>query len=126
MDRHAKVRMAHAPAAQVAEPPVRLARDVPELSAYLRPAADVLNEAYRSGHLILLEGTQGTGLSAFHGSYPHVTSSDTTTGGCMAEAGIVWSRVHRVIMVCRAYPIRVMSPADGTSGPMKQELTWTS
>jgi len=51
-----------------AEPPVRLARDVPELSAYLRPTADVLKEAYRSGHRILLEGTQGTGLSMFHGS----------------------------------------------------------
>jgi adenylosuccinate synthase len=107
-----------------AEPPVRLARDVPELSAYLRPAAEVLNEAYRNGYRILLEGTQGTGLSMFHGSYPHVTSHDTTTAGCLAEAGIAWSRVNRVIMVCRAYPIRVMSPADGTSGPMKQELTW--
>jgi adenylosuccinate synthase len=106
------------------DPPVRLARDVPELSAYLRSAADVLGEAYRSGHRILLEGTQGTGLSAFHGSYPHVTSRDTTTAGCLAEAGIAWSRVNRVIMVCRAYPIRVMSPAEGTSGPMKQELKW--
>ena len=107
-----------------AEPPVRLATDMLELSAYLRPAADVLDEAYRSGHRILLEGTQGTGLSAFHGTYPHVTSRDTTTAGCLAESGIAWSRVNRVIMVCRAYPIRVMSPAKGTSGPMKQELTW--
>jgi adenylosuccinate synthase len=107
-----------------ADPPVRLARDVPELGAYLRSAADVLDEAYRGGHRILLEGTQGTGLSAFHGSYPHVTSRDTTAAGCLAEAGIAWSRANQVIMVCRAYPIRVMSPAEGTSGPMKQELTW--
>jgi adenylosuccinate synthase len=107
-----------------ADPPVRLAGEMPELNAYLRPAAGVLTEAYRSGHRILLEGTQGTGLSAFHGSYPHVTSRDTTTAGCLAEAGISWSRINRVIMVCRAYPIRVMSPAEGTSGPMKQELTW--
>ena len=107
-----------------ADPAVRLGRDVPELSAYIRPSADVLNEAYRNAHRVLLEGTQGTGLSVYHGAYPHVTSRDTTTAGCLAEAGIAWSRVNRVIMVCRAYPIRVMSPAEGTSGPMKQELSW--
>ena len=107
-----------------ATPPVRLAKHVPELEAYRRPATEVLDEAYRSGHRILLEGTQGTGLSVFHGSYPHVTSRDTTTAACLAEAGIAWSRVRTVIMVCRTVPIRVMSPADSTSGPMKQELEW--
>ena len=107
-----------------ANPPVRLARDTPELAPYIQPAAEVLDEAYRGGQRILLEGTQGTGLSMFHGPYPHVTSRDTTTSGCLAEAGIAWNRVRRVIMVCRTYPIRVMSPAEGTSGPMKQELDW--
>ena len=107
-----------------ADPPVRLAKDAPELAAYIRPAAEVLDAAYRSGRRILLEGTQGTGLSVFHGSYPYVTSRDTTTAGCLAEAGIAWNRVRSVIMVCRTYPIRVMNPAEGTSGPMKQELTW--
>jgi adenylosuccinate synthase len=107
-----------------ADPPVRLAQEVPELSPYIRPATDVLDEAYRNGKRILLEGTQGTGLSMFHGSYPHVTSRDTTTSGCLAEAGIAWNRVRSVIMVCRTYPIRVMNPAGGTSGPMKQELSW--
>ena len=106
------------------DPPVRLARDTPELSSFIRPAAEVLDEAYRSGRRILLEGTQGTALSMFHGAYPHVTSRDTTTSGCLAEAGIAWNRVRSVIMVCRTYPIRVMSPAGGTSGPMKQELGW--
>lgn len=106
------------------DPPVRLARDAPELAPFIRPAADVFDEAYRSGHRILLEGTQGTALSMFHGTYPHVTSRDTTTSGCLAEAGIAWNRVRSVIMVCRTYPIRVMSPTGGTSGPMKQELGW--
>lgn len=107
-----------------ADPPVRLARDAPELAAYIRPAADVLDTAYRDQSRILLEGTQGTALSPYHGSYPHVTSRDTTTAGCLAEAGVAWSRVRRVIMVCRTYPIRVMSPEDSTSGPMKQDLDW--
>jgi adenylosuccinate synthase len=60
----------------------------------------------------------------FHGAYPHVTSRDTTTSGSLAEAGIAWNRVHSVILVCRTYPIRVMNPAGGTSGPMKRELEW--
>jgi adenylosuccinate synthase len=104
--------------------PVRHARDIPELSAFLRPTAEVLDHAYRSGRRVLLEGTQGTALSLYHGFYPHVTSRDTTTSGCLAEAGIAPGRVRRVVMVCRTYPIRVQSPPGGTSGPMSQELTW--
>lgn len=103
---------------------VRLASDVPELAPYLRATAEVLDEAYRNGRRVMLEGTQGTALSLYHGSYPHVTSRDTTTAGCLAEAGIAPSRVRRVIMVCRTYPIRVQSPDGETSGPMSQELDW--
>ena len=103
---------------------VRLAGQVEEFKPYLCPSAQVLSEAYRSNQRIMLEGTQGTALSLYHGPYPHVTSRDTTTAGCLAEAGIAWSRVRDVVMVCRAYPIRVMSPVEGTSGPMKQEISW--
>jgi len=69
---------------------------------------------------VLLEGTQGTGLSLYHGIYPWVTSRDTTVAGCLAEAGIAPHRVRRVVMVVRTYPIRV----GGYSGPMSQELSW--
>jgi len=62
----------------------------------------------------MLEGTQGTSLSLHHGSYPHVTSRETTASGCLADAGIAPTRVRRVVMVTRTYPIRV----GGTSGPM--------
>jgi adenylosuccinate synthase len=106
--------------------PVRLARNVPELAPYLRPARDVLDEAYRNGRRVLVEGTQGTGLSLFHGDYPYVTSRDTTTSGTLAEAGIGPRRIRRVILVCRTYPIRVQNPdREGrTSGPMSQEITY--
>jgi adenylosuccinate synthase len=63
-------------------------------------------------------------LSLHHGFYPHVTSRDTTVAGCLAEAGISPSRVRKVILVCRTYPIRVQSPKDGDSGPMSQEVDW--
>jgi adenylosuccinate synthase len=104
---------------------VRLAKDVPALRPYLRESCDVLQRLFREGKRAFLEGTQGTGLSIFHGHYPHVTSRDTTVTGCLAEAGISPTRVRKVIMVCRTYPIRVGSPsADHTSGYMSGELTW--
>ena len=104
--------------------PVRLACNVPELAPYIRPTGEILDSAFARGDRVLLEGTQGTGLSLYHGNYPHVTSRDTTTAGTLAEAGIGIHRVRRVIMVARTYPIRVMNPQDGTSGPMSQELNW--
>ena len=106
------------------KPPPLLARDMPELRPYIRRATDELEEAYLAGKRILLEGTQGTGLSLYHGFYPYVTSRDTTISGCLAEAGIAWNRVRRSIMVCRTYPIRVESPHGGSSGPMSQEISW--
>lgn len=104
---------------------VKLARDIPELGPFVRETGHVLDKAFSHGDRVLLEGTQGTGLSLFHGFYPHVTSRDTTVAGCLAEAGISATRVRKVIMVCRTYPIRVMSPGHGkTSGYMSRELTW--
>jgi adenylosuccinate synthase len=106
--------------------PVRLARDVPELHPFIRSSHQILDLAYRRHDRVLLEGTQGTALSLYHGCYPHVTSRDTTTSGTLAEAGIGPRRVRRVIVVVRTYPIRVKNPdTDGaTSGPMSQEISY--
>jgi adenylosuccinate synthase len=79
-----------------------------------------MEDALHQGMRILLEGTQGISLSIHHGSYPYVTSRDTTVAGCLADAGIAPSRVRRLIMVCRTYPIRV----GGPSGPLTIELTY--
>ena len=104
---------------------VQFARDVRALNPYTRrPVIELLEESYARGDRILLEGTQGTGLSLYHGFYRHVTSRDTTVSGSLAEAGIPPGRIKKVIMVCRTYPIRVMSPKDHTSGPMSREVTW--
>lgn len=103
---------------------VKLAGDIPDLAPFIGASQDVLEDAFAQGLRIMLEGTQGTMLSLYHGEYPHVTSRDTTVAGCLAEAGIPPSRVRRVIMVCRTYPIRVQSPEGSTSGYMSQELEW--
>lgn len=110
---------------EAASPPVTLARDVPELKPFLRDTIPILDNAFRDGKKIFVEGTQGVGLSLHHGKYPHVTSRDTTASGCLSEAGIPPSRVRKVVMVCRTFPIRVKSPSrNRTSGHMAQPLTW--
>ena len=100
----------------------KLAKDVPDLEPFMCNALEVLQDTFAANGRICLEGTQGTGLSLYHGSYPYVTSRDTTVSGCLAEAGIPPGKVRRVVMVCRTYPIRVESPDGSTSGPMSQEI----
>ena len=80
-----------------------------------------LARSYRHG--ILLEGTQGTGLSLHTGLFPYVTSRDTTASGLCAQAGISARELDRVVMVCRTFPIRVA----GNSGPFwapSREISW--
>jgi adenylosuccinate synthase len=97
-----------------------MAKDVPDLAPYVREGQTVLEDAKRRGGRLFLEGTQGTGLSILHGTYPHVTSRDTTVGTLLAEVGVAPALLRRVLVAFRAYPIRV----GGPSGPMGREITW--
>ena len=101
-------------------PVVRLAKDAPELKPFIRDSQDLLEKAFVRGERVLLEGTQGTTLGLHHGRYPWVTSRETTVAGCLADAGIASTRVRRVVVVCRTYPIRV----GGPSGRMELEITY--
>jgi adenylosuccinate synthase len=101
-------------------PSVRLAKEVPELKPFIREGQVILERAFVRGDRVLLEGTQGTSLSLHHGIYPWVTSRETCVAGCLADAGIASTRVRRVIMVCRTYPIRV----GGPSGHMTLEISY--
>lgn len=70
---------------------------------------------------IIVEGTQGFGLSCFHSdAYPRATGRDTTAAQFLADAGISPSDCDGVVMVLRSYPIRVA----GDSGPLKGEMSW--
>ena len=113
---------------------LRLAKDCPELREFVGTEPVFrgktlirLEKAYAEGKSILLEGTQGSGLSIHHGTYPYVTSRDTNVAGCLAEAGISPSRVRRILMVVRSFPIRVANPDEPgeTSGPLKLETTFS-
>ncbi|MCA1506666.1 adenylosuccinate synthetase [Bradyrhizobium sp. NBAIM02] len=103
-----------------ANPKVRLASEVPELKPFIRDGQAILERTFARGERVLLEGTQGTSLSLHHGFYPWVTSRDTGVAGCLADAGIATTRVRRVVMVCRTYPIRV----GGPSGHMQLEISY--
>ncbi len=75
-----------------------------------------LNQALQSGKTVLLEGAQGTGLDIDFGTYPYVTSSNTTTGGAIAGSGISYQHLEEVIGICKAYISRV------GEGPFPTEL----
>lgn len=81
---------------------------------------ELLNTAYDNGNVILLEGTQGTGLDFLHGEHPYVTTRPTIASHWMTEAGLSPNLDTEIVMVCRTFPIRVA----GNSGPMGTELSW--
>jgi len=66
-----------------------------------------LHEAIGAGADILFEGAQGTFLDIDHGTYPFVTSSNTTSGGACTGSGVAPNRMDRVVGVMKAYTTRV-------------------
>ena len=78
---------------------------------YLKPfvanTVVLLHQAMRRGADILFEGAQGTFLDIDHGTYPFVTSSNTTAGGACTGSGVPPHRMDRVVGVMKAYTTRV-------------------
>ena len=66
-----------------------------------------LHEALKAGKEMLFEGAQGTFLDIDHGTYPYVTSSNTTAGGACTGSGVPPHRMDRVLGVMKAYTTRV-------------------
>jgi adenylosuccinate synthase len=89
----------------------------------LDDTADLLNTRLNddTDGRILLEGTQGCGLSLIHGPWPYVTSCDTNVTTLLADAGLAPAHLVNTILVARTFPIRVA----GNSGPLKDEIRWT-
>ncbi|MEZ2419558.1 adenylosuccinate synthase [Luteibacter sp. RCC_6_2] len=87
---------------------------------YLRPMVDdvatILHDVRREGGNILYEGAQGALLDIDHGTYPYVTSSNTTVGGALAGTGVGARDIDYVLGICKAYATRV------GSGPFPTEL----
>jgi adenylosuccinate synthase len=67
----------------------------------------LLHKAVNNGSNVLFEGAQGSYLDIDHGTYPFVTSSNTTSGGACTGSGIPPNKIDRVIGVMKAYTTRV-------------------
>ncbi len=96
---------------------LKLAKDIPSLSSLIVDVPAEINSVLSLNQNVLVEGTQGTFLSLWHGTYPFVTSKDVTASGICADVGLGPKKVDEVIVVFKAYVTRV-----GT-GPLTKELT---
>ena len=98
----------------------RRAKDHPDLAPYTTSVRSELSSAAKRNANIVVEGTQGFGLSLYHAEkWPYRTSRDTTAHSFLGEVGF-GTRELEVVMAIRTFPIRVA----GDSGPLKYEVTW--
>jgi adenylosuccinate synthase len=79
------------------------------LKPHVTNTADLVHQQLKAGKSLLFEGAQGTYLDIDHGTYPFVTSSNTTAGGALTGSGVSPRRIDRVVGVCKAYTTRVGS-----------------
>ncbi len=109
-------------AAEMAEPGdldsmlKELAAAAAVLKPYIADATTLLYDAWKAGKNILFEGAQGTMLDIDHGTYPFVTSSNSTAGGASTGTGLPPKALERVVGVIKAYTTRV------GEGPFPTEL----
>ena len=102
--------------ASVDETMERLGILAPRLSALAEDLGLLMHRAIKSGAAILLEGAQGSLLDVDHGTYPFVTSSNTTVGGAATGAGIAPTALNAALGVVKAYTTRV------GNGPLPTEF----
>jgi adenylosuccinate synthase len=105
---------------------VRLAGDVKDdwFCKLITDVADECNSSLEVGKKVLVEGTQGFGLSLYHSRhYPKTTSRDTSAAGFLSEVGLSPLQVTEIAAVFRTFPIRV---AGDQAGPLLDETNWES
>lgn len=91
------------------------------LEGFVRDATSLLLDKLLKGERVVVEGSQGFGLSLLDGGYwPKATARSTTAAAALAEAGLSPRFVDDVTMVLRSFPIRVA----GDSGPLVGETSW--
>jgi len=87
-----------------------------KLASYLADTEQVVRQALLRGENLLFEGAQGAMLDLDHGTYPFVTSSNTTVGAICTGLGVPPSRIDHILGVAKAYTTRV------GMGPFPTEL----
>jgi adenylosuccinate synthase len=102
--------------ADVDETLASLALCAPRLLALADDVGLQIHRALKTGAAVLLEGAQGSMLDIDHGTYPFVTSSNTTAGGAAIGVGIAPTALHAILGVVKAYTTRV------GAGPLPTEF----
>ena len=74
----------------------KMAKDIPELEDYLMDVSLECNERIDEGEDVFIEGSQGFGLSLYYGTYPFVTSKDTTASTFAADVGVGPTKIDEV------------------------------
>ena len=77
------------------------------LRPHITNTIPVVNKAIKEGKTVLFEGAQGAMLDIDFGTYPFVTSSNTSAGGCCTGSGVAPTKIDKIIGVCKAYTTRV-------------------
>lgn len=99
----------------------QLAKHDERLKQFVRPVVPYMRDLLSKGERIIIEGTQGFGLSLLHSPcYPYATSRDTSAAAFVSESGLSPMDIDDVVLVIRTYPIRV----GGNSGPLPNEVNW--
>jgi adenylosuccinate synthase len=91
-------------------------RQADELLPMMADVTDMLDDLQNGDNNLLFEGAQGTLLDIDHGTYPFVTSSNTTAGGAATGTGVGLTRFDYVLGITKAYTTRV------GAGPFPTEL----
>jgi adenylosuccinate synthase len=95
---------------------IKIAKDVPELFEYIEDVSNAINYSLDKKERVIIEGTQGTFLSLYHGEYPFVTSKDVTSSAVCSDVGVGPKRIDEVLLVFKSYVTRV------GQGPLKNEI----
>ncbi len=106
----------HRPALDADDLAAEYAAAAQQLKGFLANTSTLALEALAAGKRILAEGAQGVLLDIDHGTYPFVTSSNTTVGGVLTGLGVPPQAIDRVVGVAKAFSTRV------GGGPMVTEL----
>lgn len=96
---------------------IKLAEEIDALEDYLADVPEKINVALKDGEKVLIEGSQGFGLSLYFGTYPYVTSKDVTASSLAADVGVGPTNVDEVILVLKSFISRV------GSGPFPTEIS---
>lgn len=95
---------------------VKLARQLPSLQPYVLDSVGEIQDSLARGGRVHVEGTQGTFLSLYHGTYPYVTSKDVTASQALADVGVGPTQTDEVVVIFKSYVTRV------GEGPLEGQL----